>query len=52
MENFEFVAGLLDDITVWGNILNQLYKRIRLMLRKIIEYGMIFNVRKSVMFVI
>jgi hypothetical protein len=52
MENFEFVAGLLDDITVWGNTLNQLHKRIRLILRKITEYGIIFNVRKSVIFLI
>jgi hypothetical protein len=51
MENFEFVAGLLDNIAVWGNILNQLYERIRFILRKIIEYGMIFNVRKFVIFV-
>jgi hypothetical protein len=52
MEDFEFVASLLNDIAVWGNILNQLYNRIRLVLRKITKYGMIFNIRKSVIFVI
>jgi hypothetical protein len=52
MENFEFVAGLLNNIAVWGNTLNQLYKRVRFVLRKIIKYGIIFNVRKFVIFVI
>jgi hypothetical protein len=52
MEDFEFVAGLLNNITVWGNILNQLYKCVRLVLRKITEYSIILNVRKFVMFVI
>jgi hypothetical protein len=49
--DIEYVAGLLDDIAVWGDTLEQLHQRVRTVLRKLTDYGMILNVRKSTMFV-
>jgi hypothetical protein len=50
--NIKYVASLLNNITVWGKILEQLHQRVRTMLQKLTNYGIIFNVRKSTMFVI
>jgi hypothetical protein len=49
--DIKYTSGMLDDIAHWGNTLEQLYKRIRFVLRRLINYGMIFNVRKFIIFV-
>ena len=46
-----FVAGLLDDICVWGDTLEELYSRVKMVLRRLAEYGLVLNVNKCEWFV-
>jgi hypothetical protein len=50
--NIEFCAGLLDDIAIWGDSIEQFYKRLKIVFKRLVEYGIMVNVRKTVMFVI
>lgn len=39
----DFVSGLLDDVAVWGDLLQQLYERLLLLFQRLETYGMLFN---------
>jgi hypothetical protein len=49
--DIEFCARLLDDIAVWGNSMKQFHKRLKIVFKRLVEYGIMVNVRKTVMFV-
>jgi hypothetical protein len=51
LSDIKFTAGLLDDICVWSNTLEQLNERLQMVLQRFAKYGIIINVRKSIMFV-
>lgn len=46
-----FVSGLLDDISIWGDTIEQLDERTNLLFQRFEKYGMMINSRKSQMFV-
>ena len=47
----DFTSGLLDDIAIWGDTIEQLYQRAMLLFAQLAKYGMILNTGKSKMFV-
>lgn len=47
----DFVSGLLDDMAVWADTLEQLHERLLLLLARLEEYGMLLNTRKTALFV-
>jgi hypothetical protein len=51
IDNIEFCAGLLNNIAIWGNSMEQLYKRLKIVFKRLVEYGIMVNVRKTVIFV-
>ncbi|KAI1007597.1 hypothetical protein K3495_g627 [Podosphaera aphanis] len=46
-----FVAGLFDDVAVWGNSILQLNDRLLLIFSRFIEYGLLLNSAKCRLFV-
>jgi hypothetical protein len=50
--DIEFCAKLLDNIVIWSDSIKQLHKRFSIVFKRLIEYGIMVNVRKTVMFVI
>ncbi|KAI0993586.1 hypothetical protein K3495_g14598, partial [Podosphaera aphanis] len=46
-----FVAGLLDDVAVWGNSILQLNDRLILIFSRFVEYGLLLNSAKCRLFV-
>jgi hypothetical protein len=47
----EFITGLLNNIVIWADDLQLLYKRILCVFAKLAKYGLMLNTQKSVMFV-
>lgn len=47
----EWLAGLLDDICVWGNTKMQLHDRLLKILDRLVEYGIVLNPSKCRFFV-
>ena len=39
-------AGLLDDICVFGDTLEELHLRVKTVLRRLVEYGLVLNLTK------
>jgi hypothetical protein len=50
--DIEFCAKLRNNIAVWGDSMEQFYKRLKIVFKRLVEYGIMVNVRKTVMFVI
>jgi hypothetical protein len=48
---FDFAGGLLDDIAIWADTLEQLYEKVKIILDRLCEYGMRLNTKKSVIYV-
>ena len=47
----EFVSGLLDDVAIWADGIEQLHSRLLQVLTRFVEYGLILNAGKCKMFV-
>jgi hypothetical protein len=49
--NIEFCAELLDNIAIWGDSMERFYKRLKIVFKRLMKYGIMVNVRKTVIFV-
>jgi hypothetical protein len=49
--DLDFVAGLLDDIAIWGDTFEKLDQRVIIVFERLVKYNMPFNVRKFVIYV-
>jgi hypothetical protein len=49
--NIKFCAELLDNIAIRGNSMEQFYERLKIVFKRLVKYGIMVNVRKTVMFV-
>lgn len=47
----EFLAGLLDDIAIWGDTMEELIERVHKVLERLNEYGLVLNIPKCRWFV-
>ncbi|POS83058.1 hypothetical protein EPUL_004164 [Erysiphe pulchra] len=46
-----FVAGLLDDVAVWGDTVEELHSRLVTILKRFVTYGLLLNTSKCYLFV-
>ncbi|POS82548.1 hypothetical protein EPUL_005935, partial [Erysiphe pulchra] len=46
-----FVAGLLDDVAVWGDTVEELHSRLLTILKRFVSYGLLLNTSKCRLFV-
>jgi hypothetical protein len=51
IDNIEFCAGLLNNIAIWGDSMEQLHEPLKIVFKRLVEYGIMVNVRKTVIFV-
>lgn len=47
----DFIAGLLDDVAIWGDTIEELHSRLMLILNRFVSYGLLLNASKCRLFV-
>jgi hypothetical protein len=48
---FDFAGGLLDNIAIWADTLEQLHEKMKIILDRLCKYGMKLNIKKFVIYV-